>query len=147
MFRIESQSGPNRFLLSRRYPVAGLARPINRFENFLVPCTELEIGKTPLISPDCLDEIVHFEYLHIEVAQSATGEIKTKESRILWNLRSAIDRGETAVALCFSHSKDLKLIEPFAVVYQSALGAADFPKDTENAPGTDARSLDDTCGT
>src|SRR5258707_483567 len=80
-------------------------------------------------------------------AQSATGEVKNEESRILRNLRSAVDRGETAVALCFAHSKDLKLIEPFAVVYQSALGAADFPKNPENAPGTDAGSLDDTRGT
>jgi hypothetical protein len=52
MFRIESKSDPNRFLLSRRNQVAGLARPVDRFENFLVPCTELEIGKTLLISPD-----------------------------------------------------------------------------------------------
>jgi hypothetical protein len=137
----------NRFLLSRRYPAAGLARPINRFENFLIPCAELEIGKTVLISPDRLDQIVHLEYLHIEIAQPATGEVKTKESRILRDLRSAEDRGETPVALCFSHSKDLKLIEPFAVVYQSALRTADLPKDTENAPGTDPGSLDDTCGT
>src|SRR6202023_2907509 len=62
---------------------------------------------------------------------------------ILGNLRSAIDGGEPAVALRFSHSKDLKLIESFAVVHDSPLRTGDLPKD---ATGADPRSLNDARG-
>src|SRR5690348_11509323 len=102
-------------LIIHGYPHTRSARLINRFKNLLVSCAKLKIGKTLFSPPDSLDKVVHLEHLHIKVAQSAAGEIKAKESRILRNLRPAIDGGEAAVALCFSHSKDLKLIKSFAV--------------------------------
>ena len=57
----------------------GTAGSVYCFENFLVPSAELEIRKTPLIPTDSLNKVVHFEYLHIEVAQSAARKLKAKE--------------------------------------------------------------------
>jgi len=61
------------------YPGARVARLIDRFKNFLVPCAKRKIGKTLFILPDSLDKVVHFENLDIKVAQSASCKIKTKE--------------------------------------------------------------------
>ena len=66
------------FLLGR-YPVTGGTRLINCFKNLLIPCAELEIRKTVLIPSDGLYQVVYFKYLHIEVAQPSSGEVKAKE--------------------------------------------------------------------
>src|SRR2546423_7267184 len=66
-------------LAMRRYPRARTARFIDCLKNLLVPRAELKIRKTVLVSPDSLNQLVHLEYLHVKVAQSAAGEITATE--------------------------------------------------------------------
>src|SRR5260370_11618731 len=67
-------------LTMHRHPCARTARFIDCLKNLLVPRAELKIRKTFLVSPDSLKQVVHLEYPHVELAQSAAGEIKAKES-------------------------------------------------------------------
>ena len=52
---------------------------VDGLKDLLIPRPKSEIGETRLIPANALDEVVHLEYLHIKVAQSAAGEIKAKE--------------------------------------------------------------------
>ncbi len=99
-----------------------------------IPGAKGKIGKAALVSADALDQVVHFEYLDVKIAEPAAGKIKAKESRILRNLGTAIDGGKASVALFISHPKNLKLIESFSVIDDGPLRSRDLPEDPNTRP-------------
>ena len=52
---------------------------VDCLKDLLIPRPKSEVGEALVISANALDEIVHLEYLHIKVTQSAAGEVKAKE--------------------------------------------------------------------